>query len=175
MRIHVLSMLVACAMWSLALDVARSQEMQGDAAQQDATTNVGGQKAAHEGAAITRARDLAGIVIYGADKESLGKIEDVVVDPRTGKVRYAVLSFGRVIGLGDNYFAIPWQKLTFVPKGKMGMMTEKEGCIILDVSKETLKNAPKFNKENWPNFSDKNTRKNIEQYYQTDAEHDQLK
>ena len=42
----------------------------------------------------------------------VGKIEDLVISPRTGEVRYAVLSFGGILGIGDKYFAVPGRKLS---------------------------------------------------------------
>ena len=89
---------------------------------------------------IVRARDLSGLRVYNASDESLGKIEDLVIDPRAGKIRYAVLSFGGLLGMGDKYFAIPWDKLSFVSKGQTSAGTLKEDHVVLDIPKDALKN-----------------------------------
>lgn len=77
--------------------------------------------------------------------ETLGEIEDLVIDLETGRVAYSVLKFGGKLGLGNKLFAIPWQAMTLDP--------EKE-CFLLDVKKETLQNAPGFDKDKWPDMSD---------------------
>lgn len=73
--------------------------------------------------------------------EDLGNVEEIMVDINSGRIAYAVLSFGGFLGLGDKLFAIPWAAL--------GVDTE-EHALVLDVDKETLENAPGFDKDNWP-------------------------
>src|ERR1700749_4200527 len=77
--------------------------------------------------------------------EALGKIEDIVIDADAGRIAYAVLSFGGFLGLGDKYFAIPWEALRF-------SLTDKRA--LLNVDKKLLENAPGFDKDNWPNMTD---------------------
>jgi hypothetical protein len=74
---------------------------------------------------------------------SLGKIEDIVIDADAGRIAYAVLSFGGFLGMGDKYFAIPWEALRFNP------FNETDKHIVLNVDKKLLDNAPGFNKDNW--------------------------
>jgi sporulation protein YlmC with PRC-barrel domain len=77
--------------------------------------------------------------------ETLGDIEDFVIDLETGRIAYSVLKFGGKLGLGNKLFAIPWQAMT--------LDCEKD-CFLLDVKKETLQNAPGFDKDEWPDMSD---------------------
>jgi sporulation protein YlmC with PRC-barrel domain len=126
----------------------------------------GKQMNAHD-AGIVRAKDLTGLSVRNASNEKLGKIEDLVIDPAAGKVRYAVLSFGGIMGIGDKFFAVPWRELNLVSKGESTSGTEKERYCTLDVSKEALKAAPGFDKDNWPNFADANWSATIEKYYGT--------
>ncbi len=77
--------------------------------------------------------------------EHLGKIEELMIDLATGRIAYAVLSFGGFLGMGDKLFAIPWDAL------KVDTTKEK---VILDVDKEVLKYAPGFDKDNWPDTSE---------------------
>ena len=119
------------------------------------------------GAPIVRSRDLVGLSVYNTANESLGKIEDLAIDPTAGTIRYAVLSFGGLLGMGDKYFAVPWQKLSFVSKGTTGAGTPKESYCVLNVPKETLQNAPGFEKDHWPNFASRSWRQTIEQHYGT--------
>ena len=114
---------------------------------------------------VVRSKDLTGLGVYNAANESLGKIEDLVIDPAAGTIRYAVLSFGGILGIGDKYFAVPWQKLTFIPKGQTSSGTQREDYVRLDVSKDSLKNLPGFDKNNWPNFADAHWSVTVDHYY----------
>jgi len=88
----------------------------------------------------------------------MGGIKDLVIDPESGRVVYAVVSFGGILGLGNKLFAIPWSVLQW--------NREKE-YYVLDLDKETLKNAPGFDKDHWPDSSNKwdLQREEINQFY----------
>jgi len=121
---------------------------------------------------VVRSSDLSGLVVYNPKNERLGKIEDLVIDPASGKIRYAVLSFGNLFS--DKYFAIPWHTISFVAKGETRAGTPKESYAVLNVNEESLKNAPGFDKSHWPNFADSNMQQKIDEYYRTRAaEHGQ--
>jgi sporulation protein YlmC with PRC-barrel domain len=77
--------------------------------------------------------------------ENLGKIEDVVVDPSSGTIMYAVLSFGGFLGIRDKLFAIPWDELSLGPG---------RDHLILDTDRETLDRAEGFDPNHWPDMSD---------------------
>jgi hypothetical protein len=79
--------------------------------------------------------------VVNSQGESLGKIDDLVIDPATGRITYAALSYGSILGLGGKLFAISWEALTMQPDGK---------TFVLDVPKETLESATGFDKSNWP-------------------------
>ncbi|MCB2209542.1 PRC-barrel domain-containing protein [bacterium] len=91
------------------------------------------------------ATTLIGDVVKNSAGDDLGKIEDLMVDLDSGRIAYAVLSFGGFLGLGDKLFAIPWSALE---------VDLKEECFRLDIEKETLEEAPGFNKDNWPEAKD---------------------
>jgi len=110
-----------------------------------------------ERADIYRASKLIGADVENPQGEKLGDIDDIVLDPETGRIRYAVLSFGGFLGLGEKYFAIPWTALT----SKAG----EKGDFILNVDKEKLKNAPGFDKNNWPNMADRSWAEQVYSYY----------
>lgn len=90
---------------------------------------------------ILSASTINGKNVKNLADENIGEIEDLMINPENGKVEYAVLSFGGFLGIGDKYFAIPVESLKFSTKNEN---------IILDIDKETLKNAPGFDKNNWP-------------------------
>jgi len=113
--------------------------------------------AAKERADIYRASKLIGADVENLQGEKLGDIKDVVLDPETGRITYAVLSFGGFMGMGEKYFAIPWAALT----SKGG----EKGDFVLNVDKEKLKNAPGFDKSNWPNMADRHWAEQVYTYY----------
>jgi len=121
----------------------------------------------HTPGQIVRASDIRGLVVYNEKNERLGKIEDLVLDPSAGTIRYAVLSFGGLLGMGDKYFALPWKSVSFVAKGQSSSGTEKESYCVLNVNKDFLKNAPGFDKNHWPDFADANWQQHIDQYYRS--------
>jgi hypothetical protein len=54
-----------------------------------------------------------GTAVYGADGEKIGSIERVMIEKISGKVSYAVLSFGGFLGFGDDYYPLPWPSLKY--------------------------------------------------------------
>ena len=50
---------------------------------------------------------VEGTAVYGAGSKKIGSIKRVMLDKRTGKVSYAVLSFGGLLGIGDEYYPLP--------------------------------------------------------------------
>ena len=83
--------------------------------------------------------------VKNAAGEDLGKIENLMIDLHSGRIAYAVLSFGGFLKMGNKLFAIPWEAL------KVDSLNKK---FILDVDKSRLENAPGFDKDNWPNMAD---------------------
>ncbi|MEZ4599813.1 MAG: PRC-barrel domain-containing protein [Syntrophotaleaceae bacterium] len=96
------------------------------------------------GPKVMSASTLIGDKVVNLQGEDLGKIEELMIDTDTGNVNYAVLSFGGFLGLGDKLFAIPFESLQLDPEHKR---------FVLDESKEHLKNAPGFDKHDWPVMS----------------------
>jgi sporulation protein YlmC with PRC-barrel domain len=106
--------------------------------------------------AILSASTLAGDSVRNAAGEDLGKINEIMIDIPSGRVAYAVLSFGGFLGMGDKLFAVPWNALK---------VDEDEKCFILNVDKRTIENAPGFDKDNWPDMSDATWGSDLSTYY----------
>jgi sporulation protein YlmC with PRC-barrel domain len=70
-------------------------------------------------------KTVIGSKVVNAQNEDLGKIEDLVIDAGAGRIAYAVLSFGGFLGMGDKYFAIPWNAFRF-------NLAEKHAVLHLD-------------------------------------------
>lgn len=99
--------------------------------------------------------ELSGFSVKNGEGEDLGKIEDLAIDVASGRIAYAVLSFGGLLGIGNKYFAVPWEALTL----------HGNEVILLDVDKEKLKNAPGFDKDDWPDMADRQWGASIYTYY----------
>lgn len=107
---------------------------------------------------VLSATSINGTNVNNSQGENLGQIKDLMINLHTGRIEYAVLSFGGVMGIGDKLFAVPWQALT---------VDERNEQILLDVPKERLKNAPGFDKNNWPNFADRTLMEPLHTFYGT--------
>ena len=62
---------------------------------------------------LVAAADVAGTSVYGPDGDSVGTIDRVMIDKQSGKVAYAVMSFGGVLGIGGDERPVPWNTLTY--------------------------------------------------------------
>lgn len=109
------------------------------------------------GPALMGANTLIGDKVHNMQNESLGDIKEIMLDMRTGKVAYAVLSFGGVLGIGEKLLAVPWSSLV--------LDTDKK-CFVLNVRKERFEDAPGFDSKNWPNMADLAWAAEINRYYQ---------
>ncbi len=94
--------------------------------------------------------------VVNAAGEPLGKFEDFMVDLETGRIRYAVLSFGGVLGFGNKLFAVPAEALTVDSSGQR---------LMLDIDKASLEHAPGFDRDTWPDFADPTFGREIYRYY----------
>lgn len=99
--------------------------------------------AMNRGLRDARASKLIGMDVRNAKDEDLGDIKDLIVDVNTGRVQYAVLSFGGFMGLGDKLFAFPVSAFK---------TTADRDELVLNVDKDALKGAPGFERSRWPNL-----------------------
>jgi len=107
-----------------------------------------------------RGSKLIGANVENPQGENLGDIKDVVFDSQ-GRVAYAVMAFGGFLGLGEKYFAVPWAAL----RPEAGQQPGDTERYVLNVDKERLKNAPGFDKNNWPNMADRSWAEQIHAFY----------
>jgi sporulation protein YlmC with PRC-barrel domain len=109
---------------------------------------------------IVKGTKIIGKSVQNLDGKDLGKIEDLAIDELDGDIRYAVLSFGGVLGLGEKYFAIPWEALT---------LSNDRKHFVLDLEEKVLAKAPGFNKDKWPDFADPQYHVTIYEFYNIPA------
>ncbi len=112
--------------------------------------------AAGPGPALMGAHTLLGNDVYNKDGQDLGDIKEFMIDMASGKVAYAVLSFGGLLGMGEKLFAVPWMALTLDTVNKR---------FTLKVPKDVLKDAPGFDKDHWPAMSDSTWAREVHKFY----------
>jgi sporulation protein YlmC with PRC-barrel domain len=108
------------------------------------------------GPALMGADTLLGNDVYNGADESLGTIKELMIEMASGRIAYAVLSFGGFLGMGDRLFAVPWQALQLDTANKR---------FTLNVSKDKLKNAPGFDKDHWPRMADPTWSTSVHTFY----------
>lgn len=110
------------------------------------------------GPEIMAASSFEGETVVNNQGETVGEIEEVMLDVRAGRIAYAVMSVGGFLGIGEKYFAIPWRAFT---------MDTDNHRFILDVDKDRLNNAPGFDKDHWPSMADQSWATQVHSYYST--------
>jgi len=86
---------------------------------------------------------VEGTAVYNRQGEKLGSVHHFMVDKRSGKVEYAVMSFGGFLGMGDSYHPLPWNMLSYD--------TNQEGYVV-DLDKRVLQQAPSYQPDQEPRF-----------------------
>jgi hypothetical protein len=99
-----------------------------------------------------------GTAVYGADDKKIGSVQRVMLDKASGKVAYAVISFGGFLGMGEDYYPLPWPTLKYD--------TRLEGYRVA-VTEDQLKGAPKYNSATDWNWADRANDRRIYDYYKT--------
>ncbi len=99
---------------------------------------------------------VEGTAVYRSNGDKVGAIERIMIDKRSGKVAYAVMSFGGFLGIGEDYYPLPWSLLTYNPK--------LEGYEV-NIAEQQLNGAPKYGKhESW-DWSDRTRERKVYDYY----------
>lgn len=105
---------------------------------------------------VVRSTDVIGKKVMGNDGDGLGKIEEIVLDKVSGQTRYAVLSFGGFMGMGTDFYTLPWQSLSYC---------HESNTFKVNIDKDKLKAAKGFDKDHWPDFASESYIKSIHDYY----------
>jgi sporulation protein YlmC with PRC-barrel domain len=117
---------------------------------------VGAGRGDGPGPDVMAASTLEGTKVMSSDGEHVGKISDIMLDVRSGRIAYAVLSEGGFLGMGTTLHAIPWSALT---------LDTDEKCFRVDISAQQIKDEPGFDKDHWPSMADAAWSAAVHQYY----------
>jgi hypothetical protein len=97
-----------------------------------------------------------GTEVYNRTGDRLGTVHHLMIDKITGRVEYAVMSFGGFLGIGESYHPLPWSSLTY----DTGM-----GGYVVDADRSRLERAPRYTLSSQPDWSDRTYRSRIDEYW----------
>jgi sporulation protein YlmC with PRC-barrel domain len=103
---------------------------------------------------------VEGTAVYGTDGEKLGNVHNFMVDKQSGQVEYAVLGFGGLFGIGENYHPLPWNTLTYD--------TDKGGYVV-NIARDRLEGGPSYKAGEEPAYDRDYDRRVIDYYGVTAA------
>jgi hypothetical protein len=99
---------------------------------------------------------VEGTSVYNRQGEKLGSIHTLMIDKISGKVAYAVMSFGGFLGIGDRYHPLPWSVLTY---------DTGQGGYMVDLDRTMLEGAPTYGSSETPTWGDRNWGQQVHDYY----------
>jgi hypothetical protein len=108
---------------------------------------------------LIAASKVQGTTVYNAAMEKLGSVEDVMIDKASGRIAYAILSFGGFLGIGDKFFPLPWEKLSY---------NQEMGGYIVDIDRDTLEGAPSYTDAATATWSDEAWHREVHSHYGSD-------
>lgn len=114
--------------------------------------------ARNETAALIASDKVEGTAVYDPRGNRLGSIDTVMIRKVEGEVAYAVLSFGGLLGIGTEYYPLPWSQLRYD--------TELDGYVI-SVTAEQLEGAPRYEGRSVSDWAraDANWANKVDDYY----------
>jgi len=86
---------------------------------------------------------VEGTAVYGLDGDRLGSIYNFMVDKYSGKVEYAVMTYGGFLGMGTRYYPMPWRLLKY---------DTRMGGYRVEMTHRDLERAPSFDRHSEPRF-----------------------
>lgn len=107
----------------------------------------------HSNHRLISSNDVNGTDVYGPGEDKVGTIDHIMIDKISGRVPYAVMSFGGFLGLGHSHYPVPWAALKYD--------TQLEGYRT-GITEAQLKDAPEFSDDSW---GDRNWEEKIHTHY----------
>jgi hypothetical protein len=99
---------------------------------------------------------VEGTAVYNRQGEKLGSIYTLMIDKISGKVVYAVMSFGGFLGIGDRYHPLPWSVLKY---------DTGQGGYRVDLDRSVLERAPTYGRTETPNWTDRRWGEEVHRHY----------
>ena len=126
---------------SLVVTPPRELSAMCDVAMQNRTSErIMTQATAHPDRRLISSEDVQGTDVYGIGDEAIGQIDHLLIEKISGRVAYAVMSFGGFLGLAHSHYPIPWSALKY-DTALQGYRT--------GITESQLKDAPAFSDDSW--------------------------
>ena len=81
---------------------------------------------------------VTGTAVYNQAGETLGSVDDIMIDKASGHAIYAVMAFGGFLGMGEKYHPVPWATLKYDAR--------KAGYVV-NLDKKMLEGAPSYDRD----------------------------
>lgn len=108
---------------------------------------------------LIAADQVEGTSIYNRKGESLGSIEDVMIDKVSGRIAYAVAGFGGFLGIGNRHYPLPWDTLKY---------DTAMGGYVVDLDRGVLEGAPSYSDTDVAGWQDPAWNRRVYDYYGTE-------
>jgi sporulation protein YlmC with PRC-barrel domain len=144
--------------------IASSANAQGTPTKEHRDRSLAGKLDSKTSGANVRASKLIGMNIQNERGESVGEVNDIVLDANTGKVRYMAVTYGGFLGLGNKMFAVPYEAFAC----RRDADDPDETLLVLNVTKQQLEGATGFDEDSWPNFADTKFTSELDKRYGVD-------
>ena len=105
---------------------------------------------------LIAADQVEGTSIYNRKGESLGSVEDVMIDKVSGRIAYAVAGFGGFLGIGNRHYPLPWDKLKY---------DTAMGGYVVDLDRQVLEGAPSYSDADSASWQDPAWGRRVYDYY----------
>jgi PRC-barrel domain protein len=109
-----------------------------------------------ETASLIGSDKVEGTNVYRSNGDKIGSIERIMLDKQSGKVAYAVMSFGGFLGIGHDHYPVPWSLLTY---------NTKLGGYEVNISDQQLTGAPSYSNDNDWDWEDRKRAQQVYDYY----------
>lgn len=110
----------------------------------------------HTTSSLIGAAKVDGTAVYNTQGDRLGDIHDVMIDKQTGRVAYAIMSFGGFLGIGEKYHPLPWNTLKY---------DTSLGGYIVGLTKDQLEGGPAYDEADEPEWGNRDYEKRVHDYY----------
>lgn len=91
---------------------------------------------------MSRASKIIGTAVTSTNGDSLGSINDLIINPENNQIAYVVVSYGGLMGVGDKLFGMPWKSMQW---------NQEKQNFVINVDQATLAKSPGFDANKWPN------------------------
>jgi PRC-barrel domain protein len=124
--------------------------------QSDTMQSTGRPLDADETDRLISSEKVDGTTVYNSAGENIGSVHHLMIDKFSGRVDYAVMSFGGFLGIGESYHPLPWRTLTYMPS---------LGGYQVGFDRARIEQAPRYTMSSQPNWADRSYRTCIDEYW----------